>query len=59
MTKKKISLLDLTELFRQMRSRQWRDGRLYGELHVKDGAMADFLRELLSDGNADAYPCLV
>lgn len=59
MTKKKISLFDLTELFRQMQSREWRDGKLHGELQVKDAAMADFLRELLSDGNADAYPCLV
>lgn len=59
MSKKKISLVELTELIRQMHSRQWREGRLHGELKVKDAAMAEFLRELLSDDNADTYPCFV
>ena len=59
MKKKKISLIDLTTLFRQMQSRQWRDGRLHGEIEVKDTAMVELLREVLSEVNADAFPCLV
>lgn len=59
MSQQKISLNDLAALFRQMQSRHWRDGRLHGELIVKDAAMVDVLRDLLSDSNADAYPCLV
>lgn len=54
-----IPLTELVMLFRQMTGRTWRDGRLCGELCVPDQATADFLRELLDEGQADHYPCEV
>jgi hypothetical protein len=59
MRKTTILLTDLVKLFRQMQSRQWRDGRLYGEIVVADAVMATFLRELLTEESADDYPCLI
>lgn len=56
---KKIQLNDLVTLFRQMASRAWRDGRIYGELTVNDPAMVKLLTQLLSEENADAYPCVI
>ncbi len=59
MPKTKISLAELVKLFRRMESREWRDGRLYGQLRVEDQTEAEQLRDLLSEDNADSYPCLV
>lgn len=59
MPKKTIPLTELVALFRQMQSRQWRNGRLHGQLLVSDDAMAALLRELLSEEAADDYPCLI
>lgn len=42
-----------------MESRVWRDGLLHGEIKIADLSMARFLGDLLSDENADTYPCLV
>lgn len=59
MPKKTIPLSNLVDLFRQMQSREWRDGRLHGVVTVSDDAMAAFLRDLLDEESADDYPCLV
>lgn len=59
MRKKTILLTDLVALFRQMQSRQWRDGRLHGQIVVSDDAMAVFLRRLLAEDSADDYPCVI
>lgn len=59
MSKKTIPLTELVALFRQMQSRQWRDGRLHGEIVVANDEMAAFLSDLLSEENADDYPCVV
>ncbi len=52
-----IPLTELVTLFRQMTDRTWQNGRLGGELRVLDQATADFLRELLDEGQANHYPC--
>lgn len=59
MPKKTIPLTELVGLFRRMQSREWRDGRLYGRVVVSDAAMATLLRNLLSEENADDYPCVI
>lgn len=46
-------------LYRQLAPRAWRDGRLYGELRVKDQETAEFLKVLLSDELENDYSCYI
>lgn len=59
MPKRLIPLTELVPLWRRMTSREWVDGRLCGKLTVDDDELAKQLRELLSEENADDYPCMV
>lgn len=59
MPKKTIPLTDLVDFFRQMQARQWRDGRLHGQITVSNEAMVDFLQHLLDEESADDYPCVI
>lgn len=59
MPKKTIPLIDLVALLRKMQSRQWRDGRLHGQITVSDEAMVALLSRLLAEEAADDYPCVI
>lgn len=59
MPTRKIPLTELVALFRQMHHREWRGGRLCGEITVPDQQTADLLHDLLDEANADDYPCTI